>query len=142
MAASASAATIVARALRYIRVYGVDESPSAQETSDGADELRSMLGSWSLDSALYSDDLVLPVFADSATAVSMNDAMPDVLAFNLAIRLAPEYGVVPSQDVYRAAAGLLHNWRIKVSNAKRASATRRISDAALLREDWPRAGEA
>ncbi|MGH1360986.1 MAG: hypothetical protein ACRBC3_19680 [Burkholderiaceae bacterium] len=120
---------IVSTALRLLRVYGADESPTAQELTHGYDALVSMLGAWSGSALMSSTDNPLPTFPDGATGVSMNDMLPELLTTHLSNRIAPEYGVETPVLVVRRMRGVMHSWKRLHHNEEKAAT---VSDAAML----------
>ena len=85
---------VVKRALRLLSITQAGESPSAPEFTDTLSALNSMLFGWQLDAIrlehveLYSDD-VLPY----------EESHEEPIIYNLATRIAPEFGVAVSREV-------------------------------------------
>lgn len=88
---------VVARALRLLGVKDFNESINADEMQVGIDVLNQMLTRWE------SDGIALgfyPVSTVSQYLPVPNEAL-EAVQFNLALILAPEYGVAPSEVVVR-----------------------------------------
>jgi hypothetical protein len=86
-----SSAQIVARALKRINVVAAGEDPSAGEAADGLAALNAMIAGWAADGINISPDVPLPSKHEEGV-VAM-----------LAVRLAPDYGRMPSPLVMEAA---------------------------------------
>ena len=80
---------LVYRSLRVLGVNQSGENPSATEAQDALEALNGMLNSW------YSlgIDLEFESFTDLSQTVPYADDHMSAFAYNLAIELAPEYGV-------------------------------------------------
>jgi hypothetical protein len=86
-----SSAQIVARALKRINVVAAGEDPSAVDAADGLAALNAMIAGWAADGINISPDVPLPSKHEEG-----------VIAL-LAVRLAPDYGRMPSPLVLDAA---------------------------------------
>jgi len=90
---------IIARSLRLLRVIDADEAPEAKPAEDALMALNAMLRRWEANGiamgwntlATVNDEVAVPVEAEEA------------IAFNLAVRLRPEYGVTLDADVVQTA---------------------------------------
>jgi hypothetical protein len=86
---------IISRSLRLIAVIDARTTPAAEESADALVALNAMVTRWE------ANGLAL----GWANADSTNDTLAapleaeDAIAFNLALKLAPEYGVTPSPRV-------------------------------------------
>jgi hypothetical protein len=95
----AATQTIINRALRLLGMLDPNESPEAVDTQTALEALNAMMARWEADGvsvgwtpvAAASDDLPAPVEAEEA------------IAYNLAVRLRPEYGVQLAPDVIATA---------------------------------------
>lgn len=105
-----TAISIIRRAMRLIRVLGQDEDPTAEESQDGFDALLAMVDAWGIDGDMASDTVALPTFASLAATVDAPDGLVQVLVYNLALEIAPEYGKEPSQEVVRKALAYKRNY--------------------------------
>lgn len=112
--ASKSANDIIGRALRLIRVLGVDDTASSSELADGLAALQTMLLSWAAMPHMTDDDHALPTFSDGSTQVTVDDALVEALETNLALQIAPEYGAEVSAYVMVRARASLRNWRRQI----------------------------
>ena len=81
--ASKSANDIIGRALRLIRVLGVDDTASSSELADGLSALQTMLLSWAAMPHMTDDDHALPTFSDGSTQVTVDDALVEALVRQL-----------------------------------------------------------
>ena len=88
----ATARDIVTRSMRLIGALAAGETASAEDASDGLDALNGMLHGWAVEGV----DLIHTTLALTDTLL-VEDAFLEGIRYNLAIRLAPEFGaVVPS----------------------------------------------
>lgn len=106
MALTKTAQEVITRSLRLIRVIGQDESPLLTESDDALIVLNSMLDEWALDPHLTSSSVSLPAFATLSTSQALRSAMYSALYYNLAVRLAPEYGVAVATAIEKQAGAL------------------------------------
>lgn len=112
--ATKTANDIIGRAMRLIRVLGVDDTASTSELADGLAALQGMVRQWAAEPYMSDDDHALPAFADGGTGVEVNDALVEALETNLALQIAPEYGAEPAAQVVARARGALRNWRRQI----------------------------
>lgn len=86
---------LIRRAMRSLGVLHTGENPSAAEAADALDTLNDLLNAW------RNEGLDLEVVSDLA----LTDTLPypddhvTAIRYNLAVELAPEYGVQVSQVV-------------------------------------------
>lgn len=86
---------VINRALRIIKVLDAGESATGEDAAGAIEALNAMLTRWEANGlsmgwtnvSLPSDDLPVP------------DEAEEAIAYNLALRIAPEYGIVPGRDV-------------------------------------------
>ena len=109
--ATKTANAIIGRALRLIRVLGVDDTASTSELADGLAALQTMLLTWAAMPHMADDTHALPTFVDGGSNVTVNDALVEALETNLALQIAPEYGAEVSAYVTARARASLRNWR-------------------------------
>lgn len=83
-----TASDIIRRALRLIRVIDAAEALSASDAQDALATLNAMLAEW------YEADIGFPdySFATLTTEIATDAADREAIAYQLAPRLAPEYG--------------------------------------------------
>lgn len=112
--ASKSANDIIGRALRLIRVLGVDDAASTSELADGLAALQTMVLQWKSQPGMEDDDHELPTFSTGGGSVTVNDALVEALETNLALQIAPEYGAEVSAYVMARARASLRNWRRRI----------------------------
>jgi hypothetical protein len=94
-----TARDIITGALKKIGALASGETLSASEASDGLAELNRMLGSWRTEGSLVQ----ISEIADLSDELSLPDGYADALVYNLAVRLAPDYGrMVPDMVVMAA----------------------------------------
>lgn len=95
----ATAQTIINRALRLCRVLDANEAAEAQDAADALATLNAMLAEW------HAAQVGLPDyrFSGLTDALATDDADSEAIAFQLAMRISPEYGVdLPPQVVAMA----------------------------------------
>lgn len=83
-----TAISIVRRAMRLCRVLDANEAPSADEAQDALDILNAMLAEW------HEAQIGVPdyAFTDLTTELASDVADREAIAYQLAARIAPEYG--------------------------------------------------
>ena len=107
---------VVKRALRLLAVTESGETPEHDEFADALDALNSMLSSWELKSIPLNH-----VELKIGDTLAYPENHTDPITYNLAIYLAPEYGVTASLEVIAIAdAGFaaLQNYYCDPSAAK------------------------
>lgn len=103
----ATVAKVVARALRLIGVNDPSEDPSADDFETAMDAMNAMCTRWEADGLAIgwqnvsnpSDEMPSPAEAD------------EPIVYQLAVRIAPEYGVMPSALVIGGATSFLNSLR-------------------------------
>jgi len=102
---------IITRALKLLRAVGVDDTVSSTELSDGLLVLQEMLLSWANEPYMADSTYTLPTYADTSTPVTVHDALVEALPYNLALRLAPDYGKEAGASVVGRAMASKMNWK-------------------------------
>lgn len=118
---SVTAQTVVTTALKLLGVIEATETPQADDLSDGRARLNDLIKNWP----------GATTFADNTTPVTVPKLWARALPYNLALEIAPMYGVIPSELIAKAAAEGLRDVQIRV-----------VRDDALnvlnaMLEDWP-----
>lgn len=105
----ATALSIIKRALRLIAVLDAGITPSAQDSADALETLNCLLAEW------HEAGVGLPdySFATLTTDLASDNADRDAIAHALAIRLAPEYGVMPSPLVLSTGENAMARMRLR-----------------------------
>lgn len=91
----AAVQTIINRALRLLGMLDANESPEAVDTQTAIEALNAMMVRWEADGLSVGWS---PVDAGSDTLPAPVEA-EEAIAFNLAVKLRPEYGVTLAPDV-------------------------------------------
>lgn len=86
-----TAADIVTRSLKRLRILAPGETPAAADAEDGLAALNAMIASWETDGISVAADLPL------------DDRFEQGLVAMLAVRLAPDYGIEPAASLLRDA---------------------------------------
>jgi len=90
----ATARDVITRSLLLIGAIEAGDAPSAEDASTGLDGLNEMLHAWEREGIDYQHtDLAL---SDSLT---LDATQIEAVRYNLAVRLAPEYGAPASQEI-------------------------------------------
>lgn len=89
-----TALELIKRSLRILGVIQTGEELSADESADGLQVLNQMLHAWELDGIKLAH-----VDLDTSDTVAVTDDHLQPIAYNLALLLAPEYDVTPSNVV-------------------------------------------
>lgn len=89
----------IARSLRLLRVIDADEAPEAKQAEDALMALNGMLRRWEADGIALGWNTMSAVTDELSVPEEANEA----IAFNLAVRLRPEYGVSLDADVVQTA---------------------------------------
>jgi hypothetical protein len=105
----ATAQTIINRALRLCSVLDPVEAANNEYASDALDTLNGMLAEW------YAAGIGFPdwTFPTLATAIATDAGDADALSYQLALRLAPEYGVEIPQALLGIAAETMGRLRLR-----------------------------
>ena len=115
-----AAATVCTRALRLIRVLGGDESPAPGDLGTAFEGLASMLDGWAGDPGMVPDlasEFTMPGFTDVNDSVTIPEGSYGLLrmmTFNLAVEIAPEFGVEVPGYVQGVADESVRNWKTRV----------------------------
>lgn len=104
-AITASAQKLVNRALRLVGQIGPDEISTATESNYVFDDLNAMISSWAANRDMGIVGLV--AFASLSTVQTLPSGYDDAIVYNLAVRIAPEYGKKASDDVIALSASTL-----------------------------------
>jgi hypothetical protein len=87
----ATALDVATASLRKIGVLAAEETPTAAAASDAITALRRMLGQWEAEGIRTGAAVVGVAFA-TTTTLAVPETHLDAVEWNLALRLAPEYG--------------------------------------------------
>lgn len=90
---------VIYRALRIAGVIASGETPQASDVSDALDTLNALLAEWHEAQVGIPDYSLGSEFVTMTTDVADRDAM----AYQLAFRMAPEYGFEPTPSQMQAA---------------------------------------
>lgn len=103
----ATAQTIINRALRLCRVIDGEAAMSANDSADALETLNAMLAEW------HEAGIGLPDYTLTSltTELASDVADREAIAYQLALRLAPEYGVDIPRIMMDVAAGALFRLR-------------------------------
>lgn len=114
----ATAQDIINRALRICRVLDAVEAAEAEDAAQALDTLNAMLAEW------HEADIGLPDYAfDSLTTQLASDAGDrDVIAYQLAVRIAPEYGQSLSPEALALAEQTMGRLRLRYFQPARVDA--------------------
>lgn len=104
-----TAGDIIKRALRLCRVIDAHTAMDANDAADALDTLNAMLAEW------HEADIGLPdySFAELTTELASDAADREAIAYQLAARLAPEYGVSLPAEVAAVAQGTMDRLRLR-----------------------------
>jgi hypothetical protein len=105
----ATALILVRRALRLATIIASGETPDASTIQDTLSVLNSMLAEWK-DAGIGVPDYSI---ANEATTLSMGDGDVEAVAYQLAARIMPEYGMEISPSVAAGAAESMNRLRLK-----------------------------
>ena len=105
----ATAQTIINRALRLCRVIDGEAAMSAYDASDALETLNAMLAEW------HAAGVGLPVysFASLTTDLASDAADREAIAYQLAMRVAPEYGAALSPEIVEIANATMSRLRLR-----------------------------
>lgn len=104
-----TAGSIIKRALRLARVIDAHTAMDANDAADALETLNAMLAEW------HEAEIGLPdySFATLETELASDAADREAIAYQLAVRLAPEYGAELSGATVAAAAGTMARLRLR-----------------------------
>lgn len=104
-----TAGDIIKRALRLARVIDAHTAMDANDAADALDTLNAMLAEW------HEAEIGLPdySFANLTDELASDAADREAIAYQLAARLAPEYGVELSPMVAAVAEGTMNRVRLR-----------------------------
>src|SRR5690349_2566630 len=104
-----TALSIIKRALRLAKVIDAYTAPDANDAADALDTLNAMLAEW------HEAEIGLPdySFANLTDELASDAADREAIAYQLAARLAPEYGVELSPMVAAVAEGTMNRVRLR-----------------------------
>lgn len=102
-----TASSIISRSLRLLRVLDAGEAMEANDAQDALETLNAMLAEW------HEAGIGLPDYslATLTTKLATDAADREAIAYELALRLAPEYGVSLSPEM--AAVGQRAMFRLR-----------------------------
>jgi hypothetical protein len=105
----ATAIQIINRAMRLCRILDANEAAEAQDASDSLETLNALLAE------MYEANIGLPdySFANLTDTLATDNADREAIAFQLAIRIAPEYGVQLGGDVMALAEQTMGRMRLR-----------------------------
>lgn len=83
---------VIRRALRIVGVIASGETPQASDVIDALDTLNALLAEWHVAGVGIPDYSV----ASEASAMTTDTADREAMAYQLALRIGPEYGYEPS----------------------------------------------
>lgn len=103
-----TASSIISRSLRLLRVLDAGEAMEANDAQDALETLNAMLAEW------HEAGIGLPdySFAALTTELATDAADREAISYELAVRLAPEYGA--SLPVEAAAVGMAAMARLRL----------------------------
>jgi len=104
-----TALSIIKRALRLARVIDAYTAPDANDAADALETLNAMLAEW------HEAEIGLPDYslATLDTELASDAADREAIAYQLAARLAPEYGVSLSVETATVATGTMARLRLR-----------------------------
>ena len=104
-----TASSIISRSLRLLRVLDASEAMEANDAQDALDTLNAMLAEW------HEAGIGLPDYslAMLTTELATDAADRDAIAYELAVRLAPEYGVSLPVEVAAVGAAAMSRLRLR-----------------------------
>lgn len=97
----------IRRSLRLIRVLDAIDTPRAEDYQVGEDALNAMLARWEANGLALGWSAV----SDPESTLPAPEEAHDAIAYNLALRLAPEFGLLPSPDIVETARDTLADLR-------------------------------
>lgn len=90
----ATGLTVIKRALRIAKVLDGNESPAPEMAEDAVETLNAMIARWQRDGLGLA---WIPLVNSASELVVQSEALEPIV-YNLAVRLAPEYGGMISQS--------------------------------------------
>lgn len=104
-----TALSIIKRALRLARVIDAHTAMDANDAADALETLNAMLAEW------HEAEIGLPDYSFSSLTdeLASDAADREAIAYQLAARLAPEYGVSLSQETAAVAEGTMQRLRLR-----------------------------
>ena len=103
-----TALKVIARALRLCKVLDAGEAVEAEDSADALDVLNAMLAEW------HFAEIGLPDYSLALTDTLASDAADrEAIAYQLAIRLAPEYGAELSSAAAMIASETMGRLRLR-----------------------------
>lgn len=105
----ATANDLISRAMRLIGVVDANLALEANQAQDALAALNAMLAEW------HEADIGLPDYSfDSLTDTLATDAADsEAIAYQLGLRIAPEYGIEPSPRMERSAEEAMNRLRLR-----------------------------
>ena len=105
----ATAQDIINRALRLCKVIDAYSAPTAEDSADALDTLNAMLAEW------HEADIGLPDYelAGLTAELATDAADREAIAYQLALRIAPEYGEDLTPAVYASAHEAMSRLRLR-----------------------------
>jgi hypothetical protein len=105
----ATALVLVRRALRLATVIASGETPAADQIADTLSVLNSMLAEWH-DAGIGVPDYSI---ANEAATLTMGDGDVEAVAYQLAARIMPEYGMEVTPTIAAGASDSMNRLRLK-----------------------------
>lgn len=96
---STTAQVIINASFRKLEIYDSGSAPTAQQTADALEALNDMLAAWEARGISMGSTLI----ASAGATITAPDYAVEALKYNLALRIAPEYGKTPSAEVIAGA---------------------------------------
>jgi P22 tail accessory factor. len=115
----ATASQIIRRALRLIGAIDASEALSASDAQDALETLNAMLAEW------HEAEIGLPDYSlSSITDELASDAADrEAIAYQLALRVSPEYGLPITRDVAEMAQSAMARMRLRYFQPGKADLT-------------------
>lgn len=85
---------VIARALRLLKVIAADEAPSAEDSRDALEVMNGLFAEWRGSDIFIPDAIVEDVTDD----LTIDRADREAVAYQVALRLSPEYGETVSTE--------------------------------------------
>jgi hypothetical protein len=105
----ATAQTIINRALRLCRVIDAEAAMSANDADDALETLNAMLAEW------HAAGIGLPdyAFTSLTTELATDAGDREAIAYQLAMRVAPEYGATLTPEIVALANATMDRLRLR-----------------------------